>query len=301
MDFDLDMEFVPNMELYKDDSDDDFVCEEIIKKDLKKLIDCEICENPNSKKIKYRTDSFNKEINLCTKCNTHYSHIIKTKLMKMLKQMNIKIYPLKRITDVIRNIIQNSKDLDKTFVQINDIFNETFIKYKNELENNIPFDNIKILDYNDTFFCYTTETRMNKFIKKNLVHVISDKVIKWNYVATKNYTKFQITEEKMKQNKCLICENTKYISSMSIFTNKKNLSKFFKDNILIHFFFAVCSKCRDNCEKNVLICNNYFKDILDTECDKYIEKIHDEKKDNDILLFIDKYIEKFKDFVSESV
>lgn len=316
MDFDLDMEFVPKMELYDKDSDDDFVNEEIYNKQTKsnkmnktnktnnskktkeKTVDmpkCEICENPNTIHIKYNSDGYYKNHDFCRECNSELTYKIENDLILFCKDLDISLPIKKRVNEIIRKIIQNSADEDDIYNKINNIIDTTITKYKTNNENFIPFDNVKMLDYQNNFCCFTTIKRMNKFIKENSVELISDKVIKWKNpkLHSRNFI-FQISENNMKENKCFICENTKFIKSLSIFPDKTNLSLFLKDNVLIHFFFAFCSKCRDICIKNREICNEYFKNILLQKCDDYIEELYKNSQNDKIMDFINEYVTKFK-------
>ena len=306
-DFDLDMEFVPNMDLYNDDSDDDLVAEKIItdkitntktKNKTEKHIteECEICENPNTVHIKYKADGYMREFDFCKECKTYVNLIIENKLMAILTELNIKVPCKRTISFMIRCIIRNADDGLLACNKINEILDESIEKYKNDTKNNTVYDNIKILDYDNNFCCFTTRKRMNKFVKEGVVNVLGDKLIKWNYPKVKNRESiFQVTEDRMKENKCFTCGRTEFIKSISIFPDKKNLSIFLKDHILIHFFFAFCSKCRDECTKNRDICNDYYKDILHKSCDEYIEDLYKDGESDKIMEFVSNYINKFKE------
>lgn len=84
------------------------------------------------------------------------------------------------------------------------------------------FDNVKLLDCNNIFSCFTIAERMNKFVKDNFVEVISNKMIKWKNPKTHSHNFiFQIAENNMKENKCFNYETIKFIKTLSIFPEKK--------------------------------------------------------------------------------
>lgn len=318
-DFDLDMEFIPNMEIYKDDSDDDMINEEIIsddninyknKKDINKITNknniknnknkikktCEICENPFGTNIKMKHDLFYKEFDFCKECKSNLFYLFEKKFIKYIEEIKIDLPSKKRINDFIKYILNNSIDKESTIFKINDILNETCTTYKNEIENYIPYDNIKMLDSDGNFCCFTTIKRMNKFINENSVDILANNTIKWKYPKNnfRNH-EFQIKEDKMKENKCFCCGSKKFLKSLGIFPEKKSLSIFLRDNVLIHFFFAFCSKCRDNCDVYKDICNNYFYKLLNKYPDEYIEELYQNKKNQEIMDFVEDYIHKFKE------
>jgi hypothetical protein len=266
--------------------------------DLKQ--NCEICENSNSIHVKYKTDNFIREFDFCRECKSDVTYIIEQNFVKMSKELNVTLYPKKGVNDIICCIIRNSLDIDATCYKINDVLDEIINKYKYDSEYYVPFDNVKLLDCENNFCCFTTNKRMNKFIKDDSVEIISEKVIKWksHKIHNRNFI-FQIAENNMKENRCFNCESTKYLKTLSIFPNKKNLSIFLKDNILIHFFFAFCSKCRDDCIINREICNEQYKNLLNSNCDEYIEQLYKNNECNKIMDFINEYIQKFKDLMSK--
>lgn len=312
-DFDLDMEFVPNMEIYKDVSDDDIINEEIIsdertdcknKKDKnntksnknKIKYNCEICENPFGTNIKIKHDLFYKEFNLCKECKSNLFYLFEKEFIKYMDEINLDFPSKKIINDLIKYILNNSLDKESSVLKINDILKETCITYKNEIENYIPYENIKMLDNNGNFCCFTTIKRMNKFINENSVDILASNVIKWKYPKNnfRNH-EFKIKEDKMKENKCFCCGSNKFLKSLSIFPEKKSLSIFLRNNVLIHLFFAFCSKCRDICDFNKEICNNYFYKLLNKYPGEYIEELYQNKKNQKIMDFVEDYIQKFKE------
>lgn len=311
MDFDLDMEFVPNMEFYQEDSDDDIVNEEIIAKSTinTKIINkkktnnkleiknCDVCENPNTINVKLKTDGFFKEFEICRECKSNIFHLFEMKLLKLVREQNLSVPPKKRIIDLLKFLISNSVNKDENIEKINIILNEIINNYKHECENYIPFENIKVLDSNNVFCCFTTRKRMNKFISEGSVDILSDKIIRWKYPRKMGRNQeFQIKEEDMKENKCFCCDGTQFLKSLSIFPEKKNLSIFLRDNVLIHFFFAFCSKCRNICDKNRDICNDYFYSSLNKYSDEYIEELYQQNQNEKVMKFVQEYILKFKDF-----
>lgn len=299
---DLDMQFIPNMELYKDDSEDDMVNEEIIRKPFKKnesknitSKNCEVCEYPLSTNIIIKNEEFFKEYNFCKECKSHLYHLFEVKLFNLLDTQKIKTPVKKRINDLIKHLLKNSYEKESMFKKINDILDKTMSSYKESIENLIPYDNIKMLDSDGNFGGFTTIKRMNKFISENSVYVLDDKIIKWKYKKDYIRNEFHVKEDKMKENKCFCCGKTKFLKSVGIYPKKQNLSIFLRDNVLIHFFFAFCSKCRIISDKNRDICNNYFYETLGVYPNEYIEDLYLQKHNNKIMDFVEEYIQKFKE------
>jgi hypothetical protein len=312
--FDLDMEFVPNMEIFEEDSgDDDMINEEIINnnsnkketvnktkkpKENEELMDCEICENPYGYKVKIKYSYFNRGTVYCKECKSNLFHLFEIEFLNRISELGLEIPGKKRLLDLIKHLINNLIDTEFTSNLISNIFNEISKKYKNEIENYIPYENIKVLDNENNFCCFTTIKRMNKFINEGSVDVLGEKIIRWKFPkSTSRNFDFQIKEDKIKKNKCFCCGNTKFLKSLSIFPDKKSLSIFLRDNVLIHFFFACCSKCRISFDKNKTICNNYFYEIMNKNCDEYIEELYQRNENKKIMEFVDEYIGKFKELV----
>jgi hypothetical protein len=294
MEGDLDMEFIPNMELYKDDSDDEFVYEEHIiqNKEIEKQ-PCSVCEYSKATKAKYGYNTYIWNFYFCTECKSYLSYIFEKKLSEIAQYEKYR-----KVNDIIKYIFENSKDIDTSMKQVNNAFINCITDYKYKIENHKPFDNMKIFDCENNFSCFTTHKRINKFLTMDAIEKITEDTYKWKNPTRKNYfSLFQITETNMKENICFECRNSKYLYSDTIFVNKKDFSRFIKEHILIHFSFAFCSKCKDKCIMKRDLCYEYFTDLLQQNCEKYIEKLHNDEKDIEILNFINDYITKYKEMI----
>jgi hypothetical protein len=160
--------------------------------------------------------------------------------------------------------------------------------YNNIAKNKKPFDNIEIYNYDDSFFHYTNAKKMNKLLKYDKVIKLSDNKIKYKKQKIDNHD-FLIKKTKIIENKCLNCNNTEYLKKINILTRSK-MNLLLKKNILIHFYFAVCSSCEDYCNYKKIVCNDDVSKEIGKSCVDYINELVETKNYDKLNEFIEYFL-----------
>jgi len=263
---------------------------------------CQICSYSKSTIFSLVHFELKIKYNLCENCKMSLQFKLKDELFELGKSLNIVKYDdnfgWKRIFYDITKKYNDSTDI---LNQIDLLINKTYEETCKEKKYKKPFNQCCIYNYDGIFHGYTTLKQMQHAIKFNKATKISDTEIKWNFpVIEKIENKYYFNYSRNKENKCLNCENENFLDTFSILPKNK-ICEYEGEGLNIHFYYAVCSKCKDYCTFVKEKCNSlYFSENGKNICE-HINELIEHKKKEELDNVIKVYNENYKTQLSKSI
>lgn len=122
-------------------------------------------------------------------------------------------------------ICKHFNDETNILEKISSTVKETFDICNHEIRYFKPFNQCKIYSHDGTLHGFTTFKKMHQAIKYGRAVKISDNEIKWNQqVEEKTENKYYFNYSRNKNNVCLKCSGSEYLTTLSILP-KMNFNK----------------------------------------------------------------------------
>jgi hypothetical protein len=258
---------------------------------------CVICCYSKTSTFNLIHYELNRNYILCEICNNIFHVNFKNALLDMAKELNIQINmnlsetQWKKIFNVIVKKYNDSTEiLTKISILMDKVFSDTY----KEIQYRKPFNQCIIYNYKGEFLGYTTHKHMKHALKLKKAIQISDNEMRWNFPVIKNTDdKYYFNYSRNKENKCIKCNNDEFLDTFTILPKDK-IKEFEGEGINIHFYYALCSKCKEKCLSVKEYCNStYIKKNGKNICQDINDLIENKNKEKLNQLIID-YNEFYK-------
>ncbi len=262
-------------------------------------MNCYICNKPKSKIHSLHKES--KKYILCINCNCIMKNdIIKPKIQEFIDKFvpteqkdifNCTFIKNKSYNNIFNKILSKTDKKDLFVLSFNNYIDKEIQNYNNIAKNKKPFDNIQLYNYDNTFYHYTNAKKIKKLIKLEKVIALSDTKLKFKEQKIDKHNSI-LKKTKFIENKCINCGSIEYLRKINILI-RTNMNDFLKNNISVHFYYAVCSSCEDYCNYKKLICDENIKKEYGKSCVDYINELYETQNYNKIIEFVDYYTKTY--------
>ena len=255
---------------------------------------CQICSYSKTTSFNLMHFELNIKYNLCETCKLQFQIKLKEQLLELAKTQGVLLNDSSGWKRIFSDITKKYNDSIEILNQIDTCVNKTFNETSEEIKNKKPFNQCTIYNYNGMFHGYTTFKQMQHAIKFNRATKISDSEIKWNFpVVEKIENKYYFLYSRNKDNKCINCNKNEYLDTFSILPKDK-ICEYEGEGLNIHFYYAVCSKCKDYCLKIKENCNDNFTQTNSKNICEYINELIEHKEKEKLEKLIEEYNENYK-------
>ena len=256
---------------------------------------CQICSYSKTTIFNLMHFELNKKYILCENCKLYFLIKLKEQLFELAKILGVLFdennFGWKKI---FYDIVKKYNDSIDILNQIDALMNKVYEETSKDIKHKKPFNQCAIYNYDGVFHGYTTVKQMQHAIKFNRATKISETEIKWNFpVAEKTENKYFFHFSRNKDNKCINCQNDEYLETFSILPKDK-ICEYEGDGINIHFYYAVCSKCKDYCTIVKKKCNDSYVLNNSKNICEYINELIERKKKDELKNIIKEYNENYK-------